>query len=175
MRKIKFISKIFGDWGFGYERISLVFSNYLLISKDFTETGGTFVRSIDNGASIAETFYSCMIKHGISNDASSLNPGLFASFIDHIGYTTNVLATAETSIFPSVKIPLLISGNVDVGDTILLSNVHDPTSRRLGIIVDKSCRRKGVCMLPGRELSTCGKQIVILYNFHEAMEYTFQM
>jgi hypothetical protein len=42
------------------------------------------------------------------------------------------------------KTPIIMSGNADVGDQIMLLRMTDLDGRSLGIVVDKYFRRKGV-------------------------------
>jgi hypothetical protein len=49
--------------------------------------------------------------------------------------------------------PLVIHGHPDVGDSIMLLRMYDKFNRALGIIVDKSFRRKGLCLYPRTEIN----------------------
>lgn len=46
--------------------------------------------------------------------------------------------------------PLIMCGNADEGDIIVMAKVYDSSNskRSLGIVVSKSSKRKGVCVAP---------------------------
>ena len=49
--------------------------------------------------------------------------------------------TSGTDIYP-----VIVSGNANIGDLVMLTKIRNPDGRTLGIIVDESGRRKGICV-----------------------------
>jgi len=61
--------------------------------------------------------------------------------------------------------PLVIHGHPDVGDTIMLLRMHDKFGRILGFVVDKSFKRKGLCLCEKIEMTE--EEAVSRYLPHE--------
>ncbi len=171
-QKTKFIIGVFKGWGFGYAEMSHAFSNYIVTSEEFAKVGTTFVESVDKDMNLQETFFASASQ--VETDKAVMYTTLFADVLDLLGYTYNTAVAIETNIPGLDKFPLMISGNADIGDIILLSEIFDPIPRYFGIVIDKFRKRKGVCMIPEKKPGERDAKPFISHN-SEISEYRFQL
>jgi hypothetical protein len=127
----------FRAWGFNHAQILAVMMGYVDMPKGLIQVGSNILDAISRGITLG-------------NMADELD--ITESTHRFFGYVMSRI-TSLSGIYDMVTIvktdnyPLIVSGNADAGDTIVVANVYDGVRRRLGIVCN-SDRRKGVCLVP---------------------------
>lgn len=144
------ISSTFAQWGFSDENILHTVIGFVESHDAYHHAGAKFMREM-RGQNFATAFSNCYMSlddHGAKYlEDVIIKIGLLhriAAMITIVNVTVSLLETT---------VPLIVCGDVDIGDEILLTNFHDKAERNLGIISSGSTR-KGVCLLPRVKMSS---------------------
>jgi hypothetical protein len=130
----------FRKWGFDHVEILGAMMGYVDVTEEFIQIWKYFLDAIFRNVSL-ENMADEMLEFCLTESAYK-----------HFGYIMSRLASLS-GIYDTITIAkagsyaLIISGNADKGDEIMVVEVYDGARRRLGIVVSDS-KRKGVCLLP---------------------------
>ena len=83
----------------------------------------------------------------------------------HIGSHDTTDIFQITSVETGKKWPIMLCGRCNIGDKVMLLQVHDNLDRTLGIVVDDSFRRRGMCLYPRAGMSGDGPRKYTPHKF----------
>ena len=140
---IAWTSSTFAQWGFSDKDILGTITGFVDSYDTYNYAGAKFMREMRR-QNFVDAFSDCYMS--LDDEGGKCVQDL----IIKIGQLHRVahMITIVNATLPSLKtIPLVVWGDADVGDEILLTNFHDRAKRNLGITSSESIR-KGVCLLP---------------------------
>ncbi|KFH61790.1 hypothetical protein MVEG_12373 [Podila verticillata NRRL 6337] len=144
---ISWTVRTFTKWGFGLTQILDAMLRYNSASEEFVSVGTHIIDALSKGASF----------QSICREIAQLQS------VEYVyKYAGDVLAKLTwlgtiykkvviiNVVTPTGNYPLIVCGNAEVGDTVVVTKLYDDVYRKrgLGIVVSKSSERKGVCIVP---------------------------
>lgn len=155
---IAWISLTFAQWGFSDKEIFDAIIGFVPSHEKYNRVGARFVNDLKNGRQLADIY----ANQALDDFKTPLD------IMDKFGMlyrlsTDIVVAHVRISLL-GTNFPLVICGRANIGDDVLLINLHDIVKRNLGIISSGNIR-KGVCLLPQIKMSSNKRDI--LFSFRE--------
>jgi hypothetical protein len=140
------IVRIFAEWGIGSSDAFHTITEHSIRSDRYIDIGTDILISVCNGNTL-EKAIDDLRKSPEGYEHRDLANFLFKFF--SIGTVYNTLAAVSTNVVElGENFPLIVSGNVNVGDRIVFLEIHDVIGRALGVVVSESSQRKGICIIP---------------------------
>jgi hypothetical protein len=114
--------------------------------EEFMQIGIKFLETIAKN----NTFYGARaeVESSLTGD-DYLNCMKFDSLLGlNVAGDPTVIAAAKTIL--GKVYPLMICGDADIGDKVVVPKIHDTVDRNIGIVTS-GCKRKGICPVPSHE------------------------
>jgi hypothetical protein len=135
---IPWMIRTFKDWKFSDSIIVSSMAKYVDMSEELNHAGVALINAISGGLSLQNAAAT------ITSSLSGETNGAPYYIVDNIAWLDRI---DDITIAKVDNLPMIISGNADVGDVVKITRIHDGYMRILGIVASES-RRKGVCLLP---------------------------
>ncbi|KAG0323561.1 hypothetical protein BGZ99_002736, partial [Dissophora globulifera] len=138
------------SWGFDNTMILMAMTGYVGIRLDRVRTGLEVVDALVRHGSLENLHAS------ISMDENKVKH--VHDIIATISQNTRICQASTVLVQMHVLMdnqmyPVIVSGEADVGDVIVMPRVHDFGNRTLGIVVSETSIRRGTCLMPEKNLS----------------------
>ncbi|KAG0309775.1 hypothetical protein BGZ98_008232 [Dissophora globulifera] len=142
--------KVLRNWGIDDSSILQVMMGYIELYQDLVETGKSILDAVARDGSMFGTIASLAV------DEDEFNR--MATILSRLSLNTSTYRWTTFLVqvhIPMVNqmCPLIVSGEANVGDWIVIPRVHDGGKRNLGIVVHETSIRKGTCIVPQIKMS----------------------
>ncbi|KFH61744.1 hypothetical protein MVEG_12414 [Podila verticillata NRRL 6337] len=174
LQSVRSTINTFNDQGIKYIDMCNALVEHNTLLGEYICIGAKFLENIGKGMSIGDAIMTIANQVSTEHGLKYITP--FVSQLDSLGFVHDAAAIVATNV-PELgkKFPLMISGDVDVGDIIILPNIYEIDARYLGIVMSKSSKRKGICIIPRAKADLHNKISLISYDLNCLAEYRFAL
>ena len=148
----KYIICKFKEWGFSYDDIAYVMVGYCgksIIERNIVKT---YIHLISEGITSEEIILHKIMKLFRDKDTTEIyNVMLFWFSRMFDNFERDITIVGGTILETGKNVPIIVFGNANIGDRILLLKLYDELDRNLGIVFD-GIRRKGICLYEKMEI-----------------------
>ncbi len=151
----------FKSWGFGSIDILFPIMGHIAIPDEVVRVGVMFIDLIAEGMSLGNTAH--IMGDTLGDECRHLTHVISKFLLNVVTCKTITIVKANTKNHGQ-SYALIVSGNVDIGDKIVVPKILDPVGRSVGVITS-NFRRKGVCLTP--RMMVWGEQEATYFKSHK--------